>query len=144
MKKQYPKDVKFYVADEVRMDNTQRPMIMGLFTDDLILIDAPKEIVPSQENPIVIQGLCFLVACIDCKGEFKTKFNVITPEGNDLFATEDTSGVAKTVDEVSRNNLNLILNFKPFPIVKYGKYKLVFTLDTKTYDFTFGVECKNK
>ena len=66
-KKKYPARVRFFVADDIRVDGPNpKPIVLGLFPDDVVFVGLEKDQVePSPEKPLVLESLAILAAFID-------------------------------------------------------------------------------
>ena len=141
-RKKQPKRVRFFLADDIRADGP-KPLILGLFADDLVLLESPSE--PSNEKPVSIQGITVLASFIDCNGSFDVETSLYKPDGTPVFeALKMDDGVTVTQEgETPMKNINLIFKFSPFTISSLGTYKLDVKLDKKTYSYEFQVLMKN-
>lgn len=141
-RKKQPKRVRFFLADDIRTDG-QKPLILGLFADDQILLDAPSE--PTNEKPISIHGITVLASFIDCNGSFDVKTSLYRPDGTPVFEAQKMEGgvTVSQEDETPMKNINLIFRFSPFTVSSLGMYKLDIKLDKKTYSYEFQVQMKN-
>jgi hypothetical protein len=138
-KKHQPKRVRFFLADEIRTDDQSKPLIIGLFVDDQVLVNNPLE--PKPEKPIALQSITVLVSLIDCAGRFDAETSLYGPDGAVIFEGRKIEGgvTAHDGESVGLKNMNLILKFSPFMIPSYGDYRLDLKLDKKTYKYEFRI-----
>lgn len=141
-KKKQPKRVKFYLADDVRTD-APKPLIVGLFVDDQVFIDAPSD--PTIEKPITLQSITVLASFIDCNGKFAVETSLFRPDGLPVFEKQkmDTEVEISQEGPTPMKNINLTLKFSPFTVSLLGTYKLDIKLDKKIYSYEFQVFRKN-
>lgn len=137
-RKKQPKRVRFFIADEIRTDG-QKPLILGLFIDDQILLESPSD--PTNEKPVTLQGITVLASFIDCSGNFKVETSLYGPNGSPIFEAQKIDGGIATNPEgaAPMKNINLILRFSPFTVSSLGTYRLDIKLDKKIYSYEFQV-----
>jgi len=138
-KKKFPTRVRFFIADDVRMDGA-KPMLIGFFPDDLVLVpmDA-KDPEPSHESKIGLQGLTILVSFIDCHGHFEVRTSLHEPGGAAIIEKQEVAGGFGTATAPEKANINFVAKFMPFLIPSFGKYRFVISLDKKEYPYEFNV-----
>lgn len=142
-KKSPPKKVKFFVADDIRAEASMKPMIFGLYPDDVVraLMQAGQP-QPTQEVPIVIQSLAILAVFIDCKGTFEAEIALYQPNGKALIEPkklEEGLSTSKLTAVGEKTNISFIANFMPFTIPEFGKYRFVIKLDETEYTHEFEI-----
>ena len=121
-KKKYPARVRFFVADDIRVDGPNpKPIVLGLFPDDVVFVGLEKDQVePSPEKPLVLESLAILAAFIDCKGPFETEASLYQPDGSPLFEKKKIEGGVNTDSAVGKNSINFIMKFMPFTVSRFG------------------------
>lgn len=139
-RKQQPKRVRFFIADDVRTDGL-KPLVLGLFVDDQVLLDLLSD--PTKENPIALQGITVLASFIDCNGSFEVEASLYAPDGSAVFEGQKFDGITAPEGGTPTKNINLILKFSPFTVFLLGTYKLNIKLDKKTYAYEFQVLRRN-
>lgn len=137
-KKKFPALVKFFIADDIRADDAAKPMLLGFFPDDVVIISMPSDAPnPTKDKPIVLGGLAILVAFIDCRGPFVVKVSLYRPDGLPIFEKNKIEGGFGDSNSPEQGSMNFITKFMPFSIPSFGKYRFVIELDNKGYPFEF-------
>lgn len=142
--KSLPKDVKFFLADDIRADSSLKPTLFGMYPDNIVrpLMKAGQP-VPTIEAPIVLQSLAILVVLVDCKGSFEAEISLFQPNGKALVDSNKLDGGLSSGGEtVEKTNINFIANFMPFSIPEFGQYRFVIKLDGQSHEHKFEVSGK--
>lgn len=143
-KKKMPKQVKFYLADDIRVEG-QKPLILGLFADDSVGVEMPSEVPePTKELPVLLQGLAVLTSFIDCQGHFEARISLYGPDGVALFENQPIEGGIGVEQSKNQAMINFVAKFSPFGIPAFGTYKFRVGLDKKVFDYEFKVVRRNK
>lgn len=137
--KKHPKRIRFFVADDIRIDDKQKPLVLGLFVDDQILVELSSD--PTRESPISLQAITILASLIDCRGQFEVETSLYGPDGSPIFEAQKIDGGVSTsnTDMTSSGNINLILKFSPFTVISLGTYRLDLKIDRKMHSYEFKV-----
>ncbi|MDD5056334.1 MAG: hypothetical protein PHQ60_00580 [Sideroxydans sp.] len=137
--KSLPKRVRFFIADDIRIES-QKPMVIGLLMDDFVGIDLPVgKPEPSAVTPIMLQSLAILASFIDCKGTFDAETSLYKPDGAALFEHQKLEGGVSSQLSDGKSNISFVAKFMPFVITEFGQYRFVFKLDAKEYEYKFRV-----
>ena len=142
--KSFPERIRFFLAEDVRAETT-KPMIIGLFLDDIIVIEIPAEQPdPSKEAPIVLQSITILSSFIRCKGSFEANISLYQPNGTAIFEHQKIDGGVESDQSEGMSNINFIAKFMPFSIFEFGQYRFVIKLDEQEYVYMFGINRRNQ
>jgi hypothetical protein len=139
-----PKEVKFFLADDIRAENASKPMLIGFYPDNIVRASMsngqPK---PTNEAPITFHSLAILVALIDCAGFFDAEISLYQPNGKALLEPKKLDeGLRSTTAMEDKTNIYFIANFMPFTVPEFGIYKFVIKLDGTAYEHKFEVTWK--
>lgn len=132
--------VRVILADDIRIEKgTDKPIVIGLYTDDQIVLKLPAEAPDLSRKSVVVLRLAILfsVAAGELpEGQHVVKFTVTGPDGKSLIKSEGLTVVgSKTVPA------NLILNLPNFPVVGFGSYDvaLEFPEASRSHEYQFKV-----
>lgn len=139
--KSTPKEVKFYLADDIRADSSFKPTLFGLYPDNVVRpLMKTGQANPMKDAPITIQNLAILVVFIDCKGSFEAEISLYLPSGKALVEPNTLEGGLNSGPETEeKTNIHFIANFVPFNIPEFGTYRFVIKLDGIPYEHKFEV-----
>jgi hypothetical protein len=126
--------IKFLVADEFRAEAAGKQMALGLYADDIIILE-PKSEVANGGLPAGIDRLAFLINVSDVP-EVKHiyKMQIIDPSGSP-HGNEIPLGEYIIAKGTSRS---FVIEAKPFLIQGVGTYKLNFFIDDIIHTFSFN------
>lgn len=143
-KKVLPKEVKFFLADDIRAENPSKPMLIGFYPDNIVrALMSNEQPEPTKEAPITFHSLAILVAFIDCAGFYDTEISLYLPNGKALLEPKKLEeGLRSAPSTEDKPNIYFIANFMPFTIPEFGIYKFVIKLDGTAYEHKFEVTRK--
>lgn len=127
--------INFLIADEIRPEASSKQAVLGLYADNLIVLE-PLSIKEKESNfPKGIERLAFLINVSDIEGKHKYKGQIIDPKGN-LHGPEVDFGESELAKYTSRT---IVLEAKPFLIVEKGTYNFVLTIDDTKHILPFTI-----
>lgn len=143
-KKTLPKDVKFFLADDIRAENPTKPMLIGFYPDNIVrALMSSGQPEPTKEAPITFHSLAILVSFIDCAGFFDAEISLYQPNGKALIEPKKLEeGLRSAPATEDKTNIHFIANFMPFMVPEFGIYKFVIKLDGTRYEYKFEVARK--
>lgn len=133
-KKIIPKTARFFLADEVRYESNNKPILLGFYPDDVVVVPLPNdEPNPDKDHPLAIEGLTILTTFLEGQGSFQSRIKLIAPNG-------DTYEGNHTV--IQSEKLGTMINYtkmNPFPVTDFGKYRFIIALDENEYSYEFEI-----
>ena len=133
--KRKPTGARFFLAEDIRMEAGGKPLLLGLYVDDTILVDMPdSDPELSYDQPIVLNEMAVLASFPGTSGKFTGKLSITDSSGKILLQTGE--GEFQT-----ENNgiLNIVSRFRPFIFERFGKFKFVVELDENHFEFNFTI-----
>lgn len=128
---------RWYLADDVRSEPGGKWTILGLYADDIVVIQMPPDVPdPSVESPVAIEGLTVLCILRGLKGreEFHLSLNGSAPAhglGHTLMVESNSPDAS----------ISIVSRFRPIFIESFGKK--VFSIECERLgfqeDFVFHV-----
>ena len=133
--------IKFLVAEDVRMEANGKFTILGLFADDVIIMQAgiESESIPSG-IPFGFEKITFLIHVSKLLGEHKFSGELFDPSG-ESYRPRMPLGEMNIKEGESHA---ILLEVKPFIVKKTGTYLFNFYVDEGKTPFTFEVIEKAK
>ena len=132
--------INFLVAEEFRPEAGGKQMVLGLYPDDMIVLEPRPNIDYSPNIPEGLDRLSFLITISDApENKHRYKAQIIDPSGNphgpemSLGESEIEKGTSKT----------FIIESKPFIMSGKGLYHLNFYVDDELHSFPFGLILKS-
>ncbi len=133
--KKYPESAKFLLAEDIRMDAGGKPIVLGLYVNDMILVDLPDNTPePSASQPIILPEMAVLASFPDTNGTFSGTLSIIDPAGKIVLQT----GAGEFQTE-STGILNIVSKFRPFAVENFGQFNFTVELDGKIFEFPFSI-----
>lgn len=126
MKKSYPKEVVFLLADDFREELGDKHTLLGLYSGDAILIKGKKDSVQAMHSIVIY------VIFKDGGGVFKSRIELTDP--TDFKNSPEPSELVK----VKNQNVAIIAKFAPFKLIE-GLHNFSIYLDEKKYSYSFAV-----
>jgi len=128
--------IKFLIAEEIRPEMNNKATVIGLFSDDVVVMTSnrPKDAPP--EIPDGIDRLTFLINVSEIpEGLHKFKGQIITPTG-EPYNPEMTLG-----EETIKKGLShsIIVQLKPFIVKNRGMYKFNVYIDDALTSLPFEI-----
>ncbi|MFZ1547607.1 MAG: hypothetical protein WAT12_11000 [Candidatus Nitrotoga sp.] len=125
--------LNFFVADEFRPETGGKQMVLGLYADDVILLEPVTQI---EAIPVGFERLAFLINISDVPaGKHNYKGQIVDPSGKP-YGREIIMGELEIEKGMSRS---FIIEMKPFLINSKGTYHLNFYVDDDLYAFPFSI-----
>lgn len=135
-------EIKYYIADEIREEKSGKPMLIGLYPDNVILINVPED---PQSNPgnldfsYQLNKLSFLI-------NFRDETDAPTTLSVDLEYFRPNNILIGEKQRVPPFQLepgkstSLIIESSPFIVYESGDHYFRITINgTETYDCKFIV-----
>lgn len=125
---------KWYLADDVRNEVGGKCTLVGLYSDDQVIIQMPSsDPDPTPENPVAIEGLAALCSLKGLKGsaEFEVTVSGTHPGSN----SRTQKFVASSVS--ANHTLNLISRLRPVMIESFGKKSINLRSKKLGFDETY-------
>lgn len=138
-----PKRARFFLADDIRLESSQKPMMIGFFPNDLMHIILPENINPTPESPVGIAGISILVAFFDFHGSLEMKMSLTSPSG-EILINEESLGSLENGEGGKDATNNIVIRLAPFIIKVLGKYKLVINILKEVYEYEFDIQKKTE
>ncbi len=132
MRKIFPKNIKYILADLIREEIRNKLTIVGMYSSDLLLL--LKDLTPGQIT--ALPGIYILAQLEDGQGKFDGKFIIRDPKGTAL-----KTGAVVINKPNKKRSFGVILPITPFLVSMIGRYHLELTLDKKhKYDYFFEID----
>ena len=132
--KVFPKSSRAFFADSISIDHGGNPVLMGMYPDDTIVLQLPKEVPnPTREVPIGLPQLSVLFSFSACKGTFQSRIEVDSPDGQRVFDTPTNQL------EASGGGMNFVARFSPMVVTSLGKHEVRVTLDKHLFTHSFEI-----
>lgn len=129
-----PSHCNFYLADDIRIEQSGKPSMVGFYPDNAIVVQLPKDAPdPTKDNPVGIASLAFLANFVGAVGEYDAEIEMTGVGGVPLVRSDRRKLVG------TKKNINFVTRFIPMPVVGFGTYKVVIKLDGHPYEFSFEV-----
>ncbi|HVK53761.1 MAG TPA: hypothetical protein VM532_01910 [Burkholderiales bacterium] len=130
MASQYPTNVFFLVAEDVRHEIGHKISIAGLFSGN----DINVHVEPENPGVPVLPKLTIIGFVRDGAGKFAGKVRVLTPAGNDLISVHPVE-----FEKIEGQDAIIFIPIAPFVMTEFGKYEVSVMLDEKVYTHFFSV-----
>jgi hypothetical protein len=130
--KTYPSDSKtqFFLCDDVREEKGGKLSLIGFMPEPRLIVQGYD---PKVNEDGQVPGLTILMIFHDGVGKFATSLSLVSPSGKEIASPEMIAQTEKHED----GPMNIIINFRPFPI-DIGIHKFTVTFDDKyRYERTF-------
>lgn len=134
------KSVRFYLAEDIRLDRENKAMIIGLYPANKIFITLPEGMseIPSDKG-VMLPGIAILINVSGFKDNFQAKISLYTPSGSALI--EDSNlGEVQTAPGNRYNFANLVAKFVPFKVLELGPHKLTVKIGQSKFEYEFSIE----
>lgn len=127
--------LNFYLADEVRSEQSGKQMLLGLYPDKVVIVNIPHNQGDNTPEGYILDKLSFLVSVGDAIGKHSASVQIISPSGKPLG--EETALPDFELKEGKSHSL--VIESKPFPFSETGNYKLIIILDKEPHEFIFEI-----
>ena len=129
-----PLHCNFYLAEDIRIEQSGKPSMVGFYPDSVIVVQLPKDAPdPTKDSPVGIASLAFLANFVGAVGEYDAEIEMTGVGGVPLVRSDRRKLVG------NKQNINFVTRFTPMPVVGFGTYKVVIKLDGRPYEFSFEV-----
>lgn len=136
MRKAYPKEVRFLLADGVREETGGKVTVLGLYSgDDVVLQGDLPPILPEGMLGLALPNLSFLVVIKDGAGEFQVQYSLVDPMGGSI----GRPNLEQTISKQKGIPTNIIVQVSPFPLSSFGRYKFLLEIDGRKFEYPFLV-----
>lgn len=128
--------IKFLMAEEVRPELNGKSTVLGLFADDVLLMQGKRPEDAPQEVPDGLERLTFLLNVSDIsEGLHHFKGNITDPSGAPY------NPVSSLGDETIMKGLSrsIVVEIKPFIIKSKGVYHFNLYVDDVLTSFPFEI-----
>ena len=141
-KKKLKGDVKFFMAEDIRLEGNYKPILIDLFPRDevtlLAMSDDPLP-EPANENPTLLHSLAILANVTGFEGNHELKMDLLDPNNTAIF--KDTYlGAIEAEGHIETNNANFVARFMPFKVTQLGEYKFVLKITDKEFTHKFIIK----
>lgn len=127
MKKKYPDDVRFLLAEDFRTEMGKKLTLLGVYAGDDINIEGE-----SAGKDKALASIIVLIIGRGALGKFEAKVEIRNPSNELVF-----DPVKSTLEIVEEQNFVIPLKISPFPISELGKYTVTLSLDDRSYPYQF-------
>lgn len=139
IKKQLKKSAQFYLAEDVRLDQENKAMLIGLYPANKVIITLPEGMTEiSQNKGVMLPGLSILINVSGFSGVFQTKVSLYTPSGFPLMENNELGEIEITPDN-RYNSSNLVARFFPFRVIELGMHKFVVQINKSRFEYEFSI-----
>ena len=129
------RDPDFFIAEDIRIEQSGKPTLLGFFPNKILVVNVPENTPnPTRIAPFYIQGLSILSYFDDLKGDHTSAMKLIGPDRKELSPRIQGNPIA-----LNAPGLNLVSGFSAFPVVGFGKYTFVVSIDDRDFSCTFEV-----
>lgn len=131
--------VRFFVADDIRLDADGKPMLIGLFPDNRVGVKAPASLIPTEKAPIHLSALTFM-------------FTISAPPGGHEAAIKLELGgkgveakvvLNKFTTSEENRSFNLIARAQPLPVFGFGRKKVQLIVDGHDFSEYFEIHSRS-
>jgi hypothetical protein len=129
-------EVFFYVADDIQSLAANKTLMVGVYTDRVIVLNSSKDapVKPSVDTPIGLPSLAVMLSITGLVPEERTVAPVLKfPDGSPSLNTIAPMKFATS----PTGSANLLFKFTPFIVTLPGKYTLSLTIDGQPVDASF-------
>ncbi|WP_292992536.1 hypothetical protein [Nitrosomonas sp.] len=135
------KEVKFYLAEDIRLELNNRPIIIGLYPRDRIVITLPTDIPAlSKEAAVMIPSVSILASLVGFEGSFAVNISLYAPDTTVLIENSELGHIVDEGINSAHKEANLIAKFVPFKVTQLGEYKLVVSIKETDLEYKFRIE----
>jgi len=128
-----PNQCRFFVADDIRLEQGSKPSLLGFFADNVVVLPLPKtQGAPTRDKPIALSGLAFLIS-FPGAGTYNVEMEFRAPNAVSLIK----SGEAKIAS--GGPVVNLVTRLQPFLVTAFGIHELIVRINKKSYTFRFEI-----
>ena len=128
--------IKFLVAEEIRPELSGKSMVIGLFPDDVLLMQGKRPDNAPPEMPEGIDRLSFLLNVSELpEGKHHFKGNISDPSGAP-YNPISSLGEETMPKGISRS---IIVEIKPFIVKSKGIYHFNLYVDDELTSFPFEI-----
>lgn len=131
-------EVLIYVADDIQSLADQKTLMVGVYTDRVLVVHLPKDApeIASQETPIGIPSLSVMFTVIGLEpGEHQGQPKLLYPDGS--LSPGDLQPFKFSV--APGGAANLLFKFAPFIMPQAGKYTVAVAVDDVPLEAFFEV-----
>lgn len=129
-----PPHCNFYLADDIRIEQSGKTSLVGFYPDKAIVVQLPKDAPdPTKDKPVGVASLAILANFVGAVGEYDAEFEMTGVGGVPLVRSDRRKLVG------TKQSINFVTRFTPMPVVGFGTYKVVIKLDRHPYEFLFEV-----
>ncbi|GAB3489069.1 hypothetical protein GCM10027399_04580 [Curvibacter fontanus] len=127
--------IRFFCADDIRIDGDGKPMLIGFYSDNVIVVNAPKDVKPTRESPLGLASLTFMFTISAPTGKHRAEISFEL--GGQL-----KGGVQVKEFEIAKQktSYNVIAKAQPFPVLAFGKQPIHIEVDG--HKFTEEIEIR--
>lgn len=127
-------DCKFFLADDIRLEQNGKSTLIGFYPDDVLVLQLPKSAPdPTPQERTGISSLTVMASFPNAKGSKEAQVALTGPSNVEILRSDKKTLVADA------KSLNLIFRFSPMQIVGFGMYEFSITLDKVQYNYKFEV-----
>lgn len=115
--------VRFFCADDIRTDADGKGILTGFYSDNVLVVKAPKDVAPTKEVPFGLPSLAFMFTISGPRGRHRASI------GLDHFGKP--AQVQETEFELTpeKTSFNIIARLQPFLVSSFGKIKVKVSVD---------------
>lgn len=117
--------ITLYVADDLRQEISGKVSMIGLYADRVVVLQIPPgSPEPSEETPLVIDGLSFLVNIAGLSGRHRLSVRFFVDGSSPLSEPQ-----MREADFDPQLSANFAVRIRPFAVATFGRKKVVVTVD---------------
>ena len=123
-----------YIADDIQSLQDGKTLMVGVYTDRVVLVNVPRGFVHDPDAPLASSKLCFLVNVSDLvPGAHTVSLTIEGPSGQ----RRKQIGDERRFEIQPKSSANFVAALSPFAIKKFGICNLIVVLDGNTHHLPF-------
>jgi hypothetical protein len=124
---------QFFLCEDVRIETSGKLSLMGFFSDSAVLAQIPIEVSPSENEPLLIEGLCVLVTLSGFEGTHHVRAEIVEPTTNKAASME------RDLVFSENRTANLVLRMRPYAVRSFGSKPVKVHIEGHVFEGSFDV-----
>ena len=125
---------KFYMADDIRVEDSGKQILVGLYPDNVIVLKSSEALAPTREKPLLLSQLSVMVSFPNpTRGDHAGEAFILGPDNNEIGKLARFT--VTTLEDGGTGNI--IFKLAQMRVTRFGIYTLRLTFDEKSYEFPF-------